>query len=272
MDLFGGLSYVNFGINGLASRQTANGWDASVNGTLLKYVSAEADISGSYFKTQAEPNFSFPAHGIVNISMSNYSLLGGPRLNIRPIFIHALVGSDRLSGRASQVGFVASQYSLASALGGGVQWKLSAAWSLRLSGDYLLTRQNIFGGSRSPQNDFRASVGIVLNFGKTLQSPRLGRARVTSPVQDLPRLDEAASLGIKGYPTEHGCYVTEVTSGSAASRAGITSDDTVVSVDGLQIHSAREIEAAIAKSASGRIKVVFLVKGIWTLEREAQVR
>ncbi len=100
-EVFGGYSYLNFDTNGLSSRQSANGWEASVSGNFNKWFAAEADVSGHYKKIGA-------------VSVSDYAYLAGPRINLRPIFIHALIGGDHLT--ASALGLSASQDGLAGAL------------------------------------------------------------------------------------------------------------------------------------------------------------
>src|SRR5271170_3013495 len=148
-DMFGGYSYLNIDTNGLSSRQNANGWESSISGNFNKWFAAEAAVSG-YYKN-------YDVLG-VGVAVTDYSYLAGPRVNFKPLFVHALVGGDHLSGSA--LGASVSQDGLAGAFGGGVQWRFSERLSFRTSADYVFTRHNILGGPSVAQNNVRASVGI----------------------------------------------------------------------------------------------------------------
>jgi hypothetical protein len=85
----------------------------------------------------------------------------GPRLSI-PVgkftpFAHALVGAGHANDRGT--GYSNSDTSLATAIGGGIDYKLIPAVAWRLQGDELHTR--FFG---STQDHFRFSTGIVVRF------------------------------------------------------------------------------------------------------------
>ena len=160
-DLFAGYSYLNIDTNGLSSRQSANGWEAGVSGNFNKWLAVEGDVSG-YYETYSI-NLSDLGLGTLDVKVTDYSFAGGPRINLRPIFIHALFGGDHLTGSA--FGFSQSQDSFAGLVGGGVQWKVRGPLSVRASADYVFTRHNIFGGPAVTQNNYRAGVGIVYSFG-----------------------------------------------------------------------------------------------------------
>lgn len=218
LEVFGGYSYLNIDTNGLTSRQSANGWEASISGDLNRWFAVEGDFSG-YYKTYPF-DLSLLGLSTVNVSVHDYSYLGGPRINFRPIFLHALIGGDHLTGSA--LGFSASQDSFAAAFGGGVQWKVAPRWAVRASGDYVLTHHNIFGipGVTYSQNNFRASAGIVYTFGGSREhSPWPGasapRANSSPQCEDS---SEAALLGVVGCSTELGVRVTSVRPRSPAIR------------------------------------------------------
>jgi Outer membrane protein beta-barrel domain len=163
-DLFGGYSYVNIDTNNLSPRQNANGWEAAVSGNFNKWFAVEGDVSG-YYKT-----YTAILNGTTaTAKITDYSFAGGPRINFKPVFIHALFGGDHLTGTASESGVSgnvpASQDGLAGLVGGGVQFRVSGPWSIRASADYVFTRHNIFGGPSVTQNNYRAGVGIVYSFG-----------------------------------------------------------------------------------------------------------
>src|SRR6266568_4383761 len=152
-DVFAGYSYANIDTNGLTSRQSLNGWEVSASVNANKWLAGEADVGG-YYK-----NYNIAGIGV---GIHDYAFLAGPRLNYRPVFVHALFGLDRLTG--SVFGLSASQNSFAAAAGGGLQVKIAPQWSARISADYVHTQHNIFGGAGVTQNSVRASVGVVYSF------------------------------------------------------------------------------------------------------------
>jgi opacity protein-like surface antigen len=156
-EVFAGYSYLNVDTNGLSPRQNANGWEAGLSGNFTRLFAAEFEGAGHY-------------RTISGVAVHDYSYLAGPRLNIRPLFIHALIGGDHLNGSIS--GLSASQDSLAGAFGGGVQWKVSGNWSVRASTDYVFSRHNLLGGPSVTQNNFHAGAGIVYSFGGTKSAAR----------------------------------------------------------------------------------------------------
>jgi hypothetical protein len=138
VEVFGGYSYLNADTNNQASpsRQSANGWEASVSGNFNRWFALEGDFSG-YYKSGID----VPALGGGTASLDDFGFGAGPRVNVHPVFFHALAGVSHFTGSAS--GFSRSQNSFAGAFGGGVQWKLGPRWAVRASADYLLTRHNI---------------------------------------------------------------------------------------------------------------------------------
>ncbi len=248
-EVFGGYSYLNIDTNGLSSRQSANGWEAAISGNFNNWFGVEGDVAG-YYKT------------IAGVSVRDYSYAGGPRFNYRQlpsvtIFGHALLGGDHLTG--SFAGLSASQDSFASAFGGGVQWRVAPQWAVRASGDYVLTHHNIFGsaGSSFTQSNFRASVGIVYVFGGRREASSGGRNQTTNvPIQTGPA-SEAALLGVSGYATDIGFKITSVRAGSPAAQIYLSPGDTIFQIDGRDVQSSHDIEAEIAASASGTVKVTF---------------
>jgi hypothetical protein len=266
-EVFGGYSYLNVDTNNLTSRQSLNGWEASAAGNFNRWFAVEGDVSG-YYKTY------------LGVNVSDYGFAGGPRFNFRPIFVHALVGGDHLTG--STFGFSGSQNSFAGVFGGGIQWNIARQWAVRGSGDYVLTRHNILGGSPFTQNNFRASVGIVfLLGGMSESSSRTGSPHEKSPHASshkpntstpLEALSEAPVLGVSGYATTNGLRVAAIQPGSLGAQAGINVGDLIMQIDGRLVQSGRDIELAIAASQTGRVIVGFMVNRMWLVEREVKVR
>jgi len=288
-EIFGGYSYLNADTNNLASpsRQSANGWEVSVSGNFNKWFAVEGDFSGYYKTYSVNTAVLLPGLGlgIIDLHIHDYGFLGGPRFNLRPVFVHALVGGDHLTGSVNipSVGSgSASQDSFAGAFGGGVEWKVSPHWAVRGSADYVLTRHNILNLIPTvslpdkTQNNFRASVGVVFLLGEIGESsPRESSQPVSShkpntsecePVSDVP------ILGVSGCATGNGLRVTKVQAGSPGAHAGINPGDIVVKIDGRPVGSGRDIELAIAASQTGTIIVGYLVKGNWLTEHEIKLR
>jgi hypothetical protein len=154
LEAFGGLSYLNAGTSGLASRQNVIGFEGSVAINANRWLAGEANFGG-YYKTLTILN-------VGTFGFHDYTAMGGPRFNIRKAFAHALVGIDHLTGSANFYGARSSgsDNALAGAFGGGVQWNVSRRFALRTSADYVLSR---FGGLT--QNNFRVTLGIVFEAG-----------------------------------------------------------------------------------------------------------
>jgi opacity protein-like surface antigen len=269
VEVFGGYSYLNVDTNGLSSRQSANGWEASVSGNFNRWFAVEGSVAGYYKTYNVNLDLISPGLGSFDVDVHDYSYLAGPRVNFKPVFVHALIGGDHLSGSA--LGFSASQDGFAAAFGGGVEWKVAPQWAIRGSGDYVLTRHNIFGPQSFTQNNFRASVGIVYLFGGGVRdtTPRIHR---NAPRPECSDSSEAAPLGVTGCSTGAGLTVSSVRPGSPAAAAGITPGDVVTQIDGRPVRDSREIETAIAANTSGTIKVSYMLKGNWLTEREVKVR
>jgi outer membrane protein with beta-barrel domain len=121
-----------------------NGWEGSLEGKVLPWVGIVADVSGHYGS---------------DADASVYTFLFGPRVAVSvgklTPFAHALFGA----GHESLNAVSASDTSFATALGGGVDYKLIPAVGWRFQGDFVQTR--FFSNT---QNDFRFSTGIVLHF------------------------------------------------------------------------------------------------------------
>jgi len=165
-NVFLGYSYVNADL-GSSGRDNLNGWNGSLEGKVFPWVGIVADISGHYGTQHfpvpctlpVPPGCSVPP--TVSADGTVHSFLFGPRLSasvgkVTP-FAHALFGASHVSGSAS--GFTASDTSFATALGGGIDYRLVHGIGWRVQGDWLQTR--FFSKT---QNNFRLSTGLVLHF------------------------------------------------------------------------------------------------------------
>ena len=151
VDLFGGYSYQR--LNSSSGGGTdLYGWAADMQTTLSRSFGLVMSASGAY-------GSQFGA------DLRLYSILIGPRLTLRTqrgnVFVHALVGGAQL--RASAAGVDAHSSGVATAMGGGVDVRLTRHTSLRVvQTDYLLTQ--IAGNT---QHNYRLSTGLVFRPGSS---------------------------------------------------------------------------------------------------------
>lgn len=100
----------------------------------------------------------FDASGFYRQGITEYNILGGPRLAVsygkfRP-FVHGMGGIQRVNSSGNMYRPVAVDF------GGGLDYKLPFRnFSWRVQGDYVHTRY-----LSASQNDARASTGIVFRF------------------------------------------------------------------------------------------------------------
>jgi opacity protein-like surface antigen len=244
-EVFGGYSYLNIDTNGFTDRQSANGWEASVSVNVNKWAAVEGDVAG-YYKNDI---FGSGVNGSV------HTFTGGPRINVRPFFVHALFGADRLS--ASLSGISASQNSFTMALGGGAQFKVAPNWAVRGSVDYLRTHHNLasFGGPDLSQNNVRVGAGIVYLIGSHRHegesAPRAEVASGGCVPSTGARAVTLDQLGISGdNRSAYGFYVTSVAPGSAAAKANLAAGDVLVTVNCLHVKTAADVQAALSHSGT----------------------
>jgi hypothetical protein len=160
-NVFFGYSYYNTDLSSI-DRANTNGFEASLEGRIVPFLGFVADFDGHYgsqnFPATACPVAlpCLPVPFNVNVTENNY--LFGPRISfsvgkIRP-FAEALFGGAHVNA-----GVVGSDTSFATAVGGGLDYKLIPLLAWRLQGDYVQTR--FFD---TTQNNVRISTGIVLHF------------------------------------------------------------------------------------------------------------
>jgi hypothetical protein len=160
-NVYFGYSYLNTDASGI-DRTSTNGWEASAEGRVLPFIGIVADFSAEYgsenFPAACPENLPpcIPFAGSVNIAEYNY--LFGPRFSFpvgkfRP-FGEVLFGAGHIN--ANNAG---SDTSFATAIGGGIDYRLLRFVAWRVQGDYVQTR--FFS---TTQNNVRISTGIVLRF------------------------------------------------------------------------------------------------------------
>ncbi len=163
-----GYSFLSMAVPG-ASRTNINGFDA--NGTMDFMSRLGATLDFNYGR----------AGNILGTSHSAYliSVLAGPVFypfehGGSRFFLRGLGGVGLVNGVApeSPVDFrYGWATSPAFALGGGVEEAIGGPFALRFSGDYLRTKFFNFAGTMVPQNNYRATVGIVFPSNKWRTQP-----------------------------------------------------------------------------------------------------
>jgi len=159
-NVFFGYSYYNTDISSI-DRANTNGWEASLEGKLIPWVGIVADIDSHYGSQNfvgACPALGFGC-GTLHAGFTERNFIFGPRVSfsigkIRP-FAEALFGGAHVSVNNGG----GSDTSFATALGGGIDYKIIRPVAWRFQGDYVQTR--FFGAT---QNNIRLSTGIVLRF------------------------------------------------------------------------------------------------------------
>jgi len=158
-NVFFGYSYYNADLSSVG-RSSFNGWTGSVEGKILPFIGIVGEVTETYgsqdFHVIACAPFLCPT---TNISLHEQTFLFGPRVSasvgkIRP-FAELLIGAAHVSGNN---GF-SSDTSFATAVGGGVDYKIIRPVAWRLQADYVQSRF-----SSSTQNNVRLSTGIVIRF------------------------------------------------------------------------------------------------------------
>ena len=145
-----------------------NGWEGSLEGKVFPFVGIVADFSGHYgsqdFTTGCEAIPTPPCQPTsANAHANLNSYLFGPRVSFTvgrfTPFAEALFGAAHIREHAQGVGLSQTDTSFATALGGGIDYKIFAPIAWRFQGDLLQTR--FFSNT---QNNLRLSTGIVLRF------------------------------------------------------------------------------------------------------------
>jgi hypothetical protein len=163
-NVYGGYSFLGAPASPpFTSRQTFNGWDASVEFKLATGVGAVADFGGNYGTVPIE--VACPVNlggcGPVSLNTKLYTYVFGPRFSapigrFRP-FAHILFGGAYSSGSGD--GFTSSNTSYAVALGGGLDYKLIKGIAWRAQFDDMVTK-----AISNSQNNLRFTTGVVFRF------------------------------------------------------------------------------------------------------------
>jgi opacity protein-like surface antigen len=156
-NIFFGYSYYNTDLSSI-DRANTNGWEGTLEGRVLPHIGIVADFNGNYgsqnFAAICPPDIDCT----VNLNFSEENVMFGPRVSasigrFRP-FGEAMFGIGHLNVHGS-----GTQNSFATAIGGGIDYRLIKPVAWRFQGDYVTTR--FFS---TTQNNVRLSTGIVLRF------------------------------------------------------------------------------------------------------------
>jgi opacity protein-like surface antigen len=162
-NVFFGYSYENASSSALdlnLSRPNLQGWEASLEGKWLPWIGIVADFSGHY-GSQSFSASSINGPQTIKVTGHEWEVLFGPRVSV-PVgkftpFAEAMVGLAHIHTGGTLPG--PSNTSFATALGGGIDYRLIRPVALRLEGDYI--RTSFFN---TTQNNLRLSTGLVLRF------------------------------------------------------------------------------------------------------------
>lgn len=161
-NVFVGYSFENASSSALnldLSRSNLQGWEGSLEGKWLPWVGIVADFSGHYGSQTF--TLATPTPETVKVTGHELSVMFGPRFSI-PIgkftpfgevmggIAHINTGGDVASS---------SNTSFATAVGGGLDYRLVRLVAWRVEGDFVTTR--FFS---TTQKDLRLSTGIVFRF------------------------------------------------------------------------------------------------------------
>jgi opacity protein-like surface antigen len=163
-NIFVGYSYENTDWSGISSglsRPNLNGWAASLEGKVFPHIGIVADFASHYGSQSFTQTIPAGPTFRVNVTGHQWALLFGPRLaipvgNLTP-FAEVMIGLSHIHNGGTFPG--PTNTSFATALGGGVDYRLIRILALRLQVDYLQTRFY-----STTQNNLRLSPGVVLRF------------------------------------------------------------------------------------------------------------
>jgi len=266
--------------------QNFNGWNASVQVNVTRLFGIKADFSGHYgtpvtFSSQIQSLLS--QAGITGLppNAKSYSYLFGPVVSqsagrYRP-FAHALFGANSVSTNLSGVtigglgipGLTLTDTAFAMAFGGGVDVKLTDHLSLRAGqADYLFTKHDFSGGIQgiaTHQNNFRASVGAVFQFGGRREAqPTQSRQPTHNAVSAVALPIPVLGMYVAASANDTGARITEIAPNSTAAFAGLHPGDIINSVNGVQVKTPADLMSALSAGAPGaKVRITYMIRGEW---------
>ena len=159
-NVFFGYSYYNTNFSNLG-RANLNGWEGSLEGKVLPGVGIVADFSGHYgSQNSIIPSNACPLGGPCPSGYNIHAFDGmfGPRFSVSLGKFRPFAEFEFGFGHVNINGVV-SDTSLATAVGGGLDYRIIRPIAWRFQGDYVST--HLLGAY---QNNVRLSTGIVVRF------------------------------------------------------------------------------------------------------------
>jgi hypothetical protein len=160
-NIYVGYSYFNTNLVG-TDREALNGWEGSLEGKFFPFIGIVADFSANYGDLKFPSGVGTCVIGVVCSPISANShvdnFLFGPRASVsvgpvRP-FAEAMFGAAHINTN----GF-GSDTSFATAIGGGLDYKIFHILGWRFEGDFI--RTSLF---HNTQHNARFTTGLVLRF------------------------------------------------------------------------------------------------------------
>jgi opacity protein-like surface antigen len=153
------LGYTYYNTDLSLNRGNLNGFEATLEGKLVPVLGIVADITGHYGSLDF-PTFCSLCTTPTSVSASahQYEAMFGPRVSVSAGRFRPFGEFEIGVGHVNTNGF-GSATSYATALGGGVDYKIFGPVAWRLEGDYVRTHFFSVG-----QNNFRFSTGIAIRF------------------------------------------------------------------------------------------------------------
>lgn len=159
-NVFFGYTYYNTDLS--LNRGNLNGFQATLEGKLVPVLGIVADITGHYGSLSfPNPAATCPvevACGPISANAHQYEVMFGPRVSIPAGNFRPFAEFEVGVGHVNTNGF-GSDTSYATALGGGLDYKVFGPLALRVEGDYV--RTHFFSEG---QNNFRFSTGVAIRF------------------------------------------------------------------------------------------------------------
>jgi hypothetical protein len=159
-NIFFGYSFENTSSLAIGNITRANlqGWEGSLEGKLVPWIGLVTDFSGHYGTqnfTELTPN----GPTTVGVTGHEYEVMFGPRVSV-PVGKFTPFGEFMIGlAHISTAGSFPTNTSYATALGGGIDYRLIRLVAVRVEGDYVATHFY-----STTQNDLRMSTGIVFRF------------------------------------------------------------------------------------------------------------
>lgn len=162
-NIFVGYSFENASSSALnldLSRPNLQGWEASLEGKVFPALGIVADFTGHY----GSESFAFyppGGPGLINVNVTGHEeeVMFGPRFSVPFGRSRPFAEFEFGIGHINNTNGYGSDTSFATAVGGGLDYRIIRPVAWRFEGDYVSTR--FFHTS---QNNVRLSTGIVFRF------------------------------------------------------------------------------------------------------------